>query len=46
MNRLAKHPRLTRGALIVLALALCTCAWLIAALVLMSSVQPSTHFPA
>lgn len=43
---MARYPRLTRGALIVLTLALCTCAWLIAALALMSSVQPSTHFPA
>jgi hypothetical protein len=45
MTRPDKHPRLTRGASIVLLLALCACAWLVAALVLMSSVQPTAHLP-
>jgi hypothetical protein len=39
----AKHPRLTRAVAIVLLLVVCTCAWMLVALFLMSSVQP-VHF--
>ncbi len=39
------HPRLTRGALIVLALILCACIWSLVALVLLRSVPAASHFP-
>ncbi len=45
MTRLLKHPRLTRAAAFVLALILCACVWALAALILMSSVQPASHLP-
>lgn len=45
MTRLAKHPLLTRAAAIVLALILSACVWLLVALVMMSSVGPTSHLP-
>ncbi|WP_168801202.1 hypothetical protein [Rhizobium rhizophilum] len=45
MSRLTKHSRLTRAAAFVLMLIGCGCVWMLAAMVLMSSVQPSSHPP-
>jgi protein-S-isoprenylcysteine O-methyltransferase Ste14 len=42
---MTRHPRLTRGALIVLALILCACIWSLVALVLLRSVQPASQIP-
>lgn len=45
MTRLVKRPRLTRAAVFVLTLIGCGFVWMLAALALMSSIQPASHLP-
>jgi hypothetical protein len=41
MTRLANHPQRTRAAAFMLALIGCACVWALAAMALMSSIQPT-----